>query len=462
MTTQERENGFLRTPQEFSRAPIYKTLSAPIDVQIEITTACNNNCIHCYNFWRGENPTKNFLEAILNEEKFSQIIEELARNRVFWVTFTGGEPLLFKKLVLAGIKLANEKGMSTSVNTNLTTITSEDANRLKENGVITILTSLLSFDEKTHDSITQRRGSFKRTVRGIKACLDADLDVWVNMVVLPQNQDYIIETGKFVKELGAKGFSATKAVPCLSCSDFSSMEISRDDFKRSLEDLLRLEKEQNLEIDALTAYPLCALQDAERFERFARRHCVAGITTCTIGSSGEVRPCSHADESYGNIFSEPLSEIWKKMGEWRDGSLLPKKCLEECAYFQSCGGGCRVEAKYRGDICGMDPLATGPEEVISLPSFEEILPPRDFLERKLEISPYIQVREEEFGGIVARRGGLPLFLNKDAYEILRKLKAQISSFSLREVMSELNLSENSLGFFHVLFSKRIIKERHES
>lgn len=443
------------TPEEEpSKEDLYKTLSAPIDVQVEMTTACNNACVHCYNYWRGENLS----EITLDEESLYQVIEELRNNQVFGVTFTGGEPFLFKEITLKGIKWAREKGIFPSLNTNLTTLTPEDAFRLKEAGIDSVLTSLLSFNEGTHDSITQRHGSFKRTLRGIKACLNAGIRVWTNMVVTQQNQRQVYETGKFVKEIGGQGFSATKAAPCLSCGDFSPLEIDRESFKKMLEDLLLLERDLGLEVDSLTVYPLCAIGDGERLKKFTRRSCVGGITALTIGVNGNIRPCSHADITYGNIFRESLSEVWKSMKDWRDGSLLPKVCLEECEYFRLCEAGCRMEAKYRGDIKGKDPLATGPLDVISLPSWKIIPVPPDFLEKRIFVNPDLKARKEEFGGIIASKDSLPLFFNEDAYTIILKLKEQMLPFTFKEVIDNLALSQDSSDFFWALFTRGVFQE----
>ena len=46
----------------------YRELSAPISIQFEITGACNNNCVHCYNHWRIDNNQarhKSSLEKLL-------------------------------------------------------------------------------------------------------------------------------------------------------------------------------------------------------------------------------------------------------------------------------------------------------------------------------------------------------------------------------------------------------------
>lgn len=440
---------------------IYKTLSAPLDVQVEITTLCNEACLHCYNFWRGEQFRERFTDfsdKSLRKDQIPHIITELIRNQVFGVTFTGGEPFLYQSTVIEGIKLAREGGLDCSLNSNLTTITSSTANQLKEAGVGPILTSLHSFDEVTHDAITQRKGSLKRALRGIGICQEAGLNVAANMVITRTNQDQIFETGKFVKGLGIKTFSATKATPCLGGTNFSEIGVNREAFKQMLEDLLRLEKDEGMDTDVLMAYPLCGLGDIVRFGKFVQRSCGAGVTTCTIGADGKVRPCSFADESYGNLFSEPLSQIWHKMKDWRDGSRLPKVCVNECQYFPQCGAGCRMEAKFAGDQKGMDPLATKSSDVVcQIPVEFNVMPP-DFWERKLQLTRNLRLRKEVFGGIIAPQKRSPTFLNNIGYQIIQRLQELAQPFFLRDTERIFNLSRDSEEFFYMLNTKGVLQE----
>ena len=37
---------------------MYKTLKVPLSLQIEVTGRCNIKCIHCYNFWKGDEKDK--------------------------------------------------------------------------------------------------------------------------------------------------------------------------------------------------------------------------------------------------------------------------------------------------------------------------------------------------------------------------------------------------------------------
>ena len=75
---------------------LYKTLSAPITCQIELTTACDNNCLHCYNHWRHEDDSENYN---FTNDILEKITNEIIESGVFQVTFTGGETLLMKNVL---------------------------------------------------------------------------------------------------------------------------------------------------------------------------------------------------------------------------------------------------------------------------------------------------------------------------------------------------------------------------
>ena len=69
----------------------YKTISAPLKVQVEMTHNCNSKCLHCYNSRLLEKQQK----FVLSKNQIDRIVEQLVINQVPSVTLTGGEPLLY-------------------------------------------------------------------------------------------------------------------------------------------------------------------------------------------------------------------------------------------------------------------------------------------------------------------------------------------------------------------------------
>jgi radical SAM protein with 4Fe4S-binding SPASM domain len=393
----------------------YKTLKSPAMLQVEITEDCNNDCLHCYNHWREEDaPAYRKMDLA----KIQRVCDQVVEKEVFSVTFTGGEPLTNFKVLLHGIDTLASQGVDCRLNSNLVAANRSRVDGLKEAGVKSILTSLLSHNEGIHNEIVGKPNAYKFTMKGIEAVMEADIPLSVNMVVMKKNLQDVYETGKFVASLGVKAFCATKVSSALNCRDFAENLISREEVVEVLDTLLRLQEEFGLQVDTLESYPLCALGDIQRYEHFARRSCSAGNFGCTIGADGHVRPCSHADMVYGNIYEEDLDSIWLKMADWRCGNYIPTTC-KDCSHLHRCSGGCRTSAKYLDSIDSMDPIATCPSDVHTLPPAKK--PILADVESQYVSSSGFMRRTEEFGGcIFTSRSGATL-VNKESYELISKI-----------------------------------------
>lgn len=165
---------------------LYRSLTSPLYMQVETTTMCTEKCIHCYNSWQ----TGNLCQNTLTEDNIKRIVNEIKQNKIIQVVVTGGEPLLFKDLTKKLIfELINYAKISCSLNSNLTHLDYDYAVLLKEIGLNSILTSLISYNEEIHDFVSGRKGNFKQVITGIKNALSAGLRVAVNMVLTKYNKD---------------------------------------------------------------------------------------------------------------------------------------------------------------------------------------------------------------------------------------------------------------------------------
>ncbi len=233
---------------------VYSNLKAPISVQYELTSRCNNNCEYCYNFWRSEDFLKNLPEE-LNEKEAERIIRKVGESEVFDFLFTGGGPLLRKKILFKLISVVLEYNMSVNLNSNLRLCTEEDAARFKEMRIGSIITTLSSYKQETHDLITRTKGSFKETIRGIKNVVNAKNKLAVNMVVTKKNKEYVYDTGKFLyEEFGITRFLATPISPP-TAKDKLNIELTKKEIIKTLDDLIRLEEDLGLSTDVLEPIP---------------------------------------------------------------------------------------------------------------------------------------------------------------------------------------------------------------
>jgi len=397
-----------------------KRLRAPINVQIEVTSKCTSECIHCYNFWRKEGcgfAHGNF--DTLSKDDAKSIMQKLGDVEVFQITITGGEPLMNYQTTLLCIELAWSMNMGVGLNSNMVLLTKKRAVELKRAGLSHILTSILGPSAEIHDRITQRPKSFEKLIKNVRIAHDAGLRVSANMVVSQFNFDQVRATAEVVAELGIKSFMATKAGCPGNCSDFSQIAPNREQLVAFLNDLCWARENLKFQIDTLEPIPLCGLHGVKLPDLFTRRKCTAGVTTMTVSYDGSVRPCSHLDESYGNMLVEDLATVWARMGSWSQMFQIPTEC-SSCEMLNRCGSGCRMEAKTRtGKINGLDPFT----QVEHVKEMAEILKPPQKLQETTQVksfkTPRFKLRRESFGGVFVA-GVTCAYLDHRGFEVLKQ------------------------------------------
>jgi molybdenum cofactor biosynthesis enzyme MoaA len=117
------------------------------------------------------------------------------------VQFIGGEPTTHPELA-EFISLAHELGYEfIEVYTNLTMVSDRLLETLTKYRVH-IATSFYSANPEIHDRITGTKGSFRKTVEGIRRILDAGLTLRAGIVVTDQNRDGVDEATRFLVSMG--------------------------------------------------------------------------------------------------------------------------------------------------------------------------------------------------------------------------------------------------------------------
>jgi len=438
---------------------LYKTLDAPLSCHIEIETSCNQSCFHCYNFWRKED---GFLMPKMSFEIAERISEEMGKNQIFHGIINGGETLLNFEVLLFLIKNLKRKGMSFSLNSNLSLLDEEKAKLLRMAGLKTILTSLLSFDEKTHNFLANSKDSFQKVISGITLAKKFGFRVGINMVVSKFNVDHIRQTGLLAKELGASFFSATRvALPQGSdCLAFfkEKLFLAREDVKKISSELIFL-KNENLEVDSLISFPLCFFEDFRTWEVLGKRSCSAGKTSMVISADGNVRACPHDNKSYGSILEEDLTSLWARMEEWRDGSLLPKTCLS-CDCFSKCGGGCRF---FNENKKGEDFIIKKENKEIIKPFLlnkGDKISVKDFT--GMRIKPSCRFRKDREMGIINTEGTKNTFFSIRTFDVMKKVfdsSLVFTPVSLLETFPEIKMNKSRLSsFLSQLLTKGVLEK----
>ena len=166
-------------------------------IWLEITSKCNLTCTHCY---ADSGPT-GALYGNMAYNDWSRVIDEAALLGCRQLQFIGGEPTLHPRLHDL-VDHANHRGFELiEVFTNATRIGKDLLGCFQRNNV-NVATSFYSDDPATHEVITQAKGSWDRTISGIRSVVAAGLPIRVGVIESERNRGHGPRAIEFVKRLG--------------------------------------------------------------------------------------------------------------------------------------------------------------------------------------------------------------------------------------------------------------------
>ena len=258
-----------------------ETERMPLIGMIEVTPRCNLRCRHCYLL-----PTiEDNRSVALPESAVFETIRCLVELGCLNVTLTGGEATLTRQF-FDYVGTCKSAGLYTIVKTNGSTFTRARAERYALDPGHETHVSLYGSSPGVHEAFTATRGSFARTVRGLRELARVGITCLVSCIVWSGNVRQLREIRQLVSELGHS--------------------VSLDDVIYGRHD----GDKGPLKLRASNA----ALAQAERDGYLARQPvapCVAGRVKVKVGSDGGVSACELLPFSIGNVNDTPLSVIWR-------------------------------------------------------------------------------------------------------------------------------------------------------
>lgn len=308
-------------------------LSAPTKVCLSVTSKCNLDCRHCL-AKSGQNG-----EDLSTRDLF-RIIEELAVEKVFFVSLFGGEP--FTREDLADIvAFISRFPIGISINTNATLIDDDLARRLAKYRI----SYVVSLDGSSADTVDDIRGKgvFDRTLRGIEALRKHDAKVLVSTTVMSHNHRDLGNIAALGKELGAMGVRINTVffinnAECylddilLTPEQYAYLYDTFEDLKRTYGTFLSGSLLQLM--DSVKAIHENGLPGSLDRAEIPVDPCGAGVNQCAVRPDGEVLPCVLLwNTPSGNLKHKPLKEIWDTSGtldEFRTAFSLTETDVGQC------------------------------------------------------------------------------------------------------------------------------------
>jgi radical SAM protein with 4Fe4S-binding SPASM domain len=286
--------------------------------QIELTSRCNERCIHCYIPHENKNND-------ITPELFYNTLDQCRDMGILNLTLSGGEPMLHPKFV-GFLKKSKEYDFSINVLSNLTMLNDEIIIEMKKNRLSSVQTSLYSMNPEIHDSITKVNGSFYKTRDAILKLVEYDIPLQISCPIMKQNKTSYAEVMDWAASHKIRAITdyimmarydhttsnLENRLKINEVGDIINNIINKD---MNYQERLRKTNFADVQSNDLLDDPLCGV-------------CLSSIC---MGANGNVYPCA-SWQSYvvGNISEHSLKNIWNNSPKVKYLRNLRRKDLPHC------------------------------------------------------------------------------------------------------------------------------------
>ncbi len=301
-----------------------KETTTIVNLQFELSSRCNERCIHCYI----PNEKKNNGED-MPSDKVRSLIDEYCEMGGIHVTFSGGEAFLHREL-LELVRYCREKDLKVSILSNLIAVTDAQIEELKKLNISLVQVSLYSMDPEKHDAITTVKGSLERTKRVIEKLVAADIPVQISCPIMKANKEGYEEVIKYAASLKIK---AECDYIMMAQSDLNTQNLSNRLSLDETEKVIRtiIENDRDYREVTLQQLPVTDRIKYDLDNYLKEPVCGVGYDNCCIAANGDVYPCSGwGGYVLGNVFRQTLKEIWINGEKARQLRGITKASFPEC------------------------------------------------------------------------------------------------------------------------------------
>jgi len=303
----------------------------PIKATIELTYGCNLRCVHCYN------PTHKAKGELSTQESY-RIIDQLAQEGCFLITFTGGE-MFTRKDTFEILSYAKNKGVAIMLFTNATLITPERADRIQALQPWRVEISIYGATPETYERVTGIPGSFGRFLEGVERLRERKVPLLIKMPAMTLNQHEVKQAKALVEGWGIRFIYSAEITP----RQDGSLEPLR--YRISPQEVIQLDQE------ILGEWQGEGQEEKKCQAREGLFRCGCGKSSVAVTPYGEMNLCINFPVPQYNLRTGSVSSGWKALVECVD-SALPSQAYEcpSCDVRDYCRQGPRDALLERGDF----------------------------------------------------------------------------------------------------------------
>lgn len=287
----------------------------PGRAMIEVTRRCVQRCVHCYiDDFSGKGE--------LSTDELKDVLRQLFEMNCLEVTFTGGDPFM-RRDFMEILRYTRQLRFAIVLYTEATLIDENLADQLKAVSPWRVEVTLLGPDAELHDRLTRSKGSFERSMRGIRLMLDRGINVKGKTILMRDNVDRYAEMRALFDDLGVPHIVDPLVTPMTNgdCS-VTGLRIGRERMKELLGD--------ETIAPGTIMLGTSMYSDAMNQSRDLPM-CKAGLSFLHINADGGVLPCVALPVEAGNVREQPLREIWDNSELFARMRRTTMKDLDTCS-----------------------------------------------------------------------------------------------------------------------------------
>lgn len=303
-------------------------------LEIEITSRCNLDCLHCYNREK---------ETIdLPFKTIKDLIDFARMHKVNTLVISGGEPLLHPEISRISTLIGQNKEIPKRV--------------IQSNGLIVMddldVLRLYDWVHLSYDIVKDVRISGSENLKKAVLLKKDGIRCYLFSTIHRSNAHLI---DKMLENAHNNDVPIGFNIIISSDSQLSFDIKERYEIEKKLSELSK----QGLILPYNS--PLSCIfkpHDSLKLDRRNRGGCTAGISLCVISYTGDIHPCPFFRLKIGNIFDNSLEKIWMKSDKLK--LLRYRRNYDnpcgECKYIGYCGG-CRNRVYQKtGKLNGADSI----------------------------------------------------------------------------------------------------------